>query len=140
MMLKIIIDTNVLVSSLIQKSYPFNIVSAIFTDENIKPCLSDNLFDEYSNVLNRKKFSSYKDFISNSEILINEIKVKSIWYTPTVEVNLISDFADNKLLELAETCSADFIITGNTKDFTMSYYKGTKIISPKDFWEFYLSL
>jgi predicted nucleic acid-binding protein len=41
------------------------------------------------------------------------------------------------ILELADECSADFIITGNTNDFTFSTYKRTKIVTPKEYWEDY---
>lgn len=51
---------------------------------------------------------------------------------------MIKDVDDNKFLELSETCKADFLITGNTNDFTMRDYKGTKIVTPKEFWEEYL--
>jgi predicted nucleic acid-binding protein len=39
-------------------------------------------------------------------------------------------------LELALVSKADFIITGNTNDFTMSHFQGTKIVSQKEYWEF----
>ena len=39
------------------------------------------------------------------------------------------------ILELAEESKADFIITGNTNDFTISEYKTTKIVTPKEYWE-----
>jgi predicted nucleic acid-binding protein len=41
-------------------------------------------------------------------------------FFPTVKVDLIPDLNDNKILELADECEADFIITGNTNDFTFS--------------------
>jgi predicted nucleic acid-binding protein len=41
------------------------------------------------------------------------------------------------LLELADICSADFLITGNTNDFTFSQYKETKIVLPKEYWDNY---
>jgi len=41
------------------------------------------------------------------------------------------------VLELADECGADFIITGNTNDFTFPLYKQTKIVTPKDYWENY---
>jgi len=43
-----------------------------------------------------------------------------------------------KLLELAETCGADFLITGDTNDFTITEFKGTKIVSPKKYWTEYM--
>ena len=57
-MQKIILDTNVLVSSLIQRSYPYLIVNEIFTETKIELCVSDNLLHEYYEVLNRRKFQS----------------------------------------------------------------------------------
>jgi predicted nucleic acid-binding protein len=39
------------------------------------------------------------------------------------------------ILELAEESNANFIITGNTNDFTMPEYKKTKIVTPKEYWE-----
>ncbi len=56
-------------------------------------------------------------------------------FQPKIKLNIISDFDDNKIIELADECNADFIITGNTNDFTFSSYKNTKILTPKDYWE-----
>jgi len=52
-------------------------------------------------------------------------------------MQIVSDKDDNKILELADECGADFIITGNTNDFTFPLYKQTKIVTPKDYWENY---
>ena len=52
-MQKIIIDTNVFVSALIQRSYPFYIVDSVFINNKIKLCISNELFEEYFEVLNR---------------------------------------------------------------------------------------
>lgn len=51
-MLKIILDTNVIVSSLIQKSYPYLIVDHCI-DGNATICLSDPILKEYIGVLGR---------------------------------------------------------------------------------------
>jgi len=44
---------------------------------------------------------------------------------------------EDKILELADESGADFIITGNTNDFSFSNYKHTKIVNPRDYWEIY---
>lgn len=137
-MQKIVVDTNILVSALIQQSYPYHIIVEIFSNDEIQLCLSDELFDEYFNVLNRKKFAKFPDFIVNSQALLIDIEKRAIKYHPTIRLQIISDLDDNKLLELAETCSADFLITGNTNDFTILEYKGTKIVSPKEYWTEYM--
>ena len=137
-MQKIVIDTNVLVSALIRRSFPYHIVVEIFSNDDIQLCLSDDLFEEYFNVLNRKKFSKFPDFVSIAQSLLLDIEKKANKYHPTIRLYVIGDKNDNKLLELAETCKADFLITGNTNDFTFQEYKGTRIVSPKEYWTNYL--
>ena len=133
--MRIILDTNVLVSALIQRNYPHFVVDSILVDKNLCLCISDNLFTEYLNVLGREKFSRFPDFYARAQTLLADIESLSLKFKPTQIVDIIRDKADNRLLELAETCGADYLITGNTSDFTMIDYKGTRIISPKDFFE-----
>ena len=133
--MRIILDTNVLVSALIQRNYPHFVVDSILADKNLWLCISDNLFAEYLNVLGREKFSRFPDFYARAQTLLADIESLSLKFKPTQIVDIIRDEADNRLLELAETCGADYLITGNTSDFTMVDYKGTGIISPKDFFE-----
>lgn len=134
-MQKLVIDTNVFVSALIQRSFPFLIINDLFIEGKIQLCVSDNLLEEYYAVLNRKKFAKYPEFQTKAEMLITDIESKSLKFIPKIKLNIISDKDDNKLLELASGCKADFIITGNTNDFTMKKYKRTKIVTPKEYWE-----
>jgi uncharacterized protein len=137
-MQKIVIDTNVFVSALIQRSYPYFIVRELFSNNDIELCVSDELFEEYYDVLNREKFSKYQDFSAKAQTLLADIQKRAIKYFPAGKLKIINDIDDNKLLELAETSNANFLITGNTNDFTMKEYKETKIVTPKEFWEMYL--
>ena len=136
-MQKIIIDTNVLVSALIQKSYPFLIINDLFTEQKTELCISDDIIREYIEVLSRKRFTQYSEFALKAKLVLTDIEANAKIYTPVVKVRIIKDISDNKFLELAETCKAGFIITGNINDFTMKSYKKTKIVSPKDYWENY---
>jgi putative PIN family toxin of toxin-antitoxin system len=134
-MQKVVIDTNVIVSSLIQRSYPHRIIYDLFVDDKFQMCVSDELLAEYYEVLSRSKFSRFPDFFVLAEILLADIASKAKKYQPTIKLDLISDKDDNMILELAETCQADFIITGNTTDFTFSSYQNTRIVTPKEYWE-----
>lgn len=138
-MRKIILDTNVVVSALIQRSYPFHIVNEVFSNSKIQLCLSDELLFEYFNVLHREKFAKYPDFVANAQTLLIDINNRAVKYHPTIRLNVINDIDDNKLLELAVTCKADFLITGNSNDFTLEKYEGTKIVSPKEYWKAYIN-
>ena len=137
-MQKLIIDTNVFISSLIQRGYPYYIVTELFSAASIEFCISNDVFEEYYEVLSREKFSKYPDFTIKAQTLLANIRRKAIKYLPGIKINIISDIDDNKFLELAETCEADFLITGNINDFTMQEYKGTKIVTPRYYWENHL--
>jgi putative PIN family toxin of toxin-antitoxin system len=136
-MQKIVIDTNVIVSSLIQRNYPYFIIKDLFIEDKFQLCVSNELLSEYYDVLSRPKFSRFPDFYIKAELLLADIETKSIKYKPTIKLDLISDKDDNIILELADECNADFIITGNTTDFTFPNYKETKIVTPKEYWEIY---
>jgi putative PIN family toxin of toxin-antitoxin system len=139
-MQKIIIDTNVFVSSLIQRSYPYYIVSEVFSNRRIKLCISEELMEEYINVLNRDKFSKFQDFAANAKVLLKDIERIAAIFSPSTKFNIIKDVDDNKLLELSYCAKADFLITGNTNDFTMKEFKKTKIVSPAEYWSTYMPI
>ena len=66
-------------------------------------------------------------------MLLADIEAKAKMYVPHISLDIISDKDDNKILELADVCVADYIITGNTNDFTFPFYKNTQIVTPKEF-------
>ncbi len=136
-MQKVIIDTNVLISALIQKNYPNFILFNYVLDNQVEVCISDELFKEYLEVLNRPKFNKYADFISKAELVLSQIDAIATKFYPVKRFNVIADQPDNRLLELAVESKADFIITGNTTDFTMSEFEGTRIVTPKEYWDLY---
>lgn len=134
-MQKIVVDTNVLVSSLIQRSYPYRIVFELFIDEKFILCISEDLMQEYYDVLSRSKFARFNDFYAKAESLLADIEAKAKKFVPSTKIDTISDKDDNMILELAVECNADFIITGNTNDFTFASFKETRIVTPKEYWE-----
>ena len=136
-MQKIVIDTNVIVSSLIQRSYPYFIIAELLVPDKFELCISEELMAEYYEVLARPKFARFHDFFIRAEALLADIEEKATSYVPTIQLDLISDDDDNMILELADECNADFIITGNTTDFTFPTYKQTKIVTPREYWENY---
>ena len=134
-MQKIVIDTNVVVSSLIQRNYPYFIISELFIEGKFQLCVSEELMAEYYEDLTRQKFAKFQDFFIRAEALLADIEAKATKYYPTITLELISDDDDNMILELADECNADFVITGNTTDFTFPTYKQTKIVTPREYWD-----
>ena len=93
-MQRVVIDTNVFVSSLIQRGHPRRIVYDLFWENKIELCVSSSVMKEYYEVLNRKRFLKYLDFRINADRLLGYIETKGLRYSPKLKVNLISDEND----------------------------------------------
>lgn len=134
-MQKIILDTNVIVSALISKGAPWEIVYDILLEDKVRVYISDAILEEYTEVLTRDKFARFQNFKANADFILAIIEELAIVKQPNIEVNILQDEDDNKFLELASTVDADFIITGNTKHFDIGDYKNTKIVTPAEYLE-----
>ena len=133
-MQKIVLDTNVVVASLISNGIPFKIINELAFENKVTVCISGPIFDEYVEVLSRPKFSVFKDFKSRAETFITKIQEVAVKYSPDIKLNVISDEADNRFLELSVYAKADYLITGNTNDFTKDKYENVDIVTPREFW------
>ncbi len=134
-MQKIILDKNVIVSALISNSVPTQILYKLVLTKSVLLCLSDDVFDEYIGVLGRDKFSKFKDFRAKADVVLAALKSNSLFFNTDIKVDVLTDTSDNKFLELAAASSADFLITGNTLEFTLDEFEYTKILTPRAYWE-----
>lgn len=130
--LKIVLDTNVLISGTLT---PFNppgqILLALAKPNFLKLLISKDIFNEYQNVLNRKKFNLNKTKINE---LLKHLKRISMIIAPKIKLHILEDIEDNKFLECAQEGEADYIITDDIKHFkSLKKYKTAKIIIPADF-------
>jgi putative PIN family toxin of toxin-antitoxin system len=103
----------------------------------IELCVSEQLIEEYFDVLAREKFLKFTDFRTKADKVLSDIEINGSFFVPTKKVRKIKDEDDNMLLELALECRADFLVTGNSNDFTFSRYGKTKIVTPREYWENY---
>ncbi len=83
-MQKIVIDTNVIVSSIIQRGYSHLILRELFLEQKFQLCVSDELLAEYYEVLARPKFSKFHDFFKHAEALLVEMEARSTRYVPSI--------------------------------------------------------
>ncbi|MCL2844930.1 MAG: putative toxin-antitoxin system toxin component, PIN family [Chitinivibrionia bacterium] len=126
---KLVIDTNVFVSSLLKSpSIPSIIVDTVFKRGDIVVVYSDDMLLEYIDVLNRKKLKIPPITVNTllSAILKNGEKV-----SPFPQYVHFSDESDKKFYETFKTANADYLITGNLDDFPQE----EGIISPRRFAE-----
>jgi hypothetical protein len=130
-MLKVIFDTNVIVSAaLYEKSLPALLLS-LGLEDKISFFVSPALLNEYEIVLKRPRFK-----LGHREIaeLMGKIHRKASIVTPAKRLKIIkADEPDNRVLECAMKANADFIITGNKRHFPFEEFKGSKIVTPREF-------
>ncbi|RIV19917.1 putative toxin-antitoxin system toxin component, PIN family [Fibrisoma montanum] len=136
-MQKVILDTNVIVSALISNSIPTRILYELVLTKKVETCLSDEVFAEYIEVLNREKFARFANFKAKAEVVLNKMREISTFYKTDRKVDVLTDTSDNKFLELAAVSAADFLTTGNMLDFAMTEFEYTRILTPRDYWDNY---
>ena len=131
-MLKIVIDTNVVVSALIRPQSTPALILSLILQKHCTLCLSDDIFTEYREVLARDKFKAL-DKAGVTEIL-SVLKEQALWIAPKPLIaEVVADISDKIFLECAFTAKADFIITGNKKHFPFDKFKTSKIATPREF-------
>lgn len=132
--MRVVVDTNVLVSGLISPSgAPARIVKTLLAGQ-VVPVLSEATFTELRTVLQRPRLARQfaRAGASVSAFLADFAEVAE-FVRPVPTPAAIRDPKDRAFLELAASRPApDFIITGD-RDFEMVRYAGVPVISPTDF-------
>jgi len=131
-MLKVVVDTNVIVSALLKRQSNPALIISVILQGNCKLCLSEEIFIEFEEVLARDKFKRL-DRLKVKELLFG-LKKNSLWVVPKISVNDVAkDPSDNTFLECALEARADFLITGNIHHFPVKQFHQTRIVSPVEF-------
>jgi putative PIN family toxin of toxin-antitoxin system len=131
-MMKVVLDTNVLVSGLINvEGVPAQIVN-LLVNGRLTVLYDSRMLQEYEEVLVRKKFGFKKSVISP---IMDYIKNEGEYVTAEPTTRAFRDKDDKMFYEVAKTAKARCLVTGN-KDH---YPKEGMVKSPKEFIEFYLS-
>lgn len=134
---RVVIDTNVLISGIIQKSgFPFKVVK-LWEDEVIVLITSVATIEEAERVLNypkiRKRYALTSDDIQRT--VANLLKYSVLAQDPPIPNVIEQDPDDNKILATAIAGKADYIISGDMHLLTLKNYRGIEIVTPKRFCE-----
>jgi putative PIN family toxin of toxin-antitoxin system len=132
--MKIVLDTNVLVSGLLT---PFGssgeIVRMVFSGELLL-YIDARILSEYQDVLHRPKFNFNKDHIG---ILLDFIKQYGQFIFSSPLKSRLPDVDDEPFLEVAIAGKVISLVTGNTAHYPSPLREGIDIFSPSEFIEFY---
>jgi putative PIN family toxin of toxin-antitoxin system len=125
-----VIDTNVLVSSLLSShndTATVLVIRKLFSGEVI-PVYSDEIMNEYSDVLRRTKFHFTEAIVNN---LLQTIEKYGERIVPTPTGEIISDMKDLPFYEVVVEKQSDdaYLVTGNIKHFPSKPF----IVTAKEF-------
>lgn len=128
----VVLDTNILVSSLLSDGPPAFIVDQV-SEGRMRPCFDDRILSEYWDVLSRPKFDFSPLRINR---LIHGIVRAGFGINAVIIPGEVSmpDESDRKFYAVAKTANA-ILITGNTKHYPDEPF----ILTPVTFIQRYYS-
>ena len=127
--LRLVIDTNVLVSAAIKPAGLERTVLLLALAKPARLYVSRPILEEYQEVLGRPELRIRK---GSRHELLQLIKNSSYTTIPARRLEITIDPDDNIFLECADAARADYLITGNLRHFPR-FWKRTKIITPREF-------
>lgn len=132
-MTRVVLDTNVIVSALLKPdSNPETILNLLLEHKAFTLYVTDEIIQEYRDVLAYKKFN--KHFDQGKVRAFLEALIQSSRKPRTVPaIPSLLDEDETKFLACAVGAKAGFLVTGNTKDFPKGSYKGVAIVTPTEF-------
>jgi len=128
---RVVFDTNVLLSAIIFGGNPERLFDLARFGE-IRLVTSPPILLEFAHIL-KEKFAWEDEDITQA---IEAIGYSSEPVSPAMKLEVVSDDADNRILECALTGKADFIISGNHHLLDLGEYEDIKIVSPKGFLKY----
>lgn len=131
--MRLVIDTNILISSLlVSTSLPAHLI-VLWREGRFDLLTSADQLDELMRVT---RYPKIRERLSPALAgrLINEVRDLAIMVMNPSVVNVSSDPYDNYLLAMASAGAADFLLTGDKRDLLgLKLFEGTKVITVRDF-------
>ena len=132
-MLTIVLDTNVLISSLLSsKGAPAKILDLILGDQ-VVVVYDNRILGEYEEVLSRQEFNIHP---SKAFAIVNHIEVSGNYIeSEMLPTEGFTDPDDIMFAEVFITSEADALVTGNLKHYKPLLGKNMIVLTPAQFLE-----
>ncbi len=130
-MIGVILDTNILVSALLtSQGLSARVFLRTLQDQDMRLCVSAEVFSEYEEVLHRTKFNFT---VSAIAAMLDGFREKGFWVKPTKRLSVCDDPDDDIFLECAEAAAADYLVTGNRRHFPAAGWGRLNIVTAREF-------
>jgi putative PIN family toxin of toxin-antitoxin system len=129
-MLRTVLDTNVLVSALLNPAgTPGTLVEGLWK-ARWEPAASDDILIEYQAVLLRPRFGLARGAVRET---MARLRQAALMAAPAEAVQACADPDDDKFLACCLAVAATHLVTGNKRHFPRGSFMGTSIVSPAEF-------
>lgn len=131
--MRILIDTNSLISGLFFGGIPRKILSEL--DENFSICVNEKIVAEYNAQIDKK--------ISNPKYHLNEV-LREKFFNSVQSFEIESDIKicrypdDDKFINCAIDAKAIYIVSGDNDLLTIKNFAGIEIVTAREFYAKYL--
>lgn len=124
------LDTNVLVSGVVFRGVPAQIIDAAI-DRRFTLALSPEILTEFRSVLRRPKFGLAADAV---DLFIRDIELHAdVVYPEIVHHVVTADPDDNKVIDCAVEAVADLIVSGDAHLLDRETVHNIRVVTPKEF-------
>lgn len=127
---KVVLNTNAIISGIGFGGKPRKIID-LALDKKIQAVTSSVLLAELEDVIFKKFPKLSLDFESIRE----KIQKNFVLVKPKIDIDVVKDDDDNRVLEAAVEGECRFIVTGDRELLKLASYKDIKIVSPNGFIE-----
>ena len=135
--MKIVLDTNVLISGLLNPNGPPGRVIDFLRSGVLQVIIDDRILAEYIDVLRRDYFLRYFEKTEREDV-IEYLKKNSCYISSRIIVSDLPDPGDIPFLEIALSEDTP-LITGNLKHFPKSARRNCIILTPRQFIDRYFA-
>ncbi len=132
--MKIVLDTNVLVSGLLTPFGNCGEIVRMLTSDEITLCVDSRILVEYEEVINRPQFNIDP---KKTATVIEYIQTSAETHATIPLDRALPDEGDNPFMEVALSSGAECLVSGNLKHFPESRRAGMRVLAPKEFLDFF---
>jgi putative PIN family toxin of toxin-antitoxin system len=136
MMLRAVIDTNVLVSGLLADEGAPGMIREAFRKAAFTWCISPALMEEYQDVLSRAKFRrAFEEHARVSPVdFLSDLGRAAEMVEGVVLLPVVPDDPDDDIIvATAVAAEADYVVSGDQHLLKLGVYKDIRIVTPKEF-------
>lgn len=129
--MRIVLDTNVVLSALLWRGTPYQLLDAIRSRSEAKLFTSPALLDELAEVLTRSAATKRLAVIGKSarEVLADSVEAAQVVEPEQVPRLVPEDADDDQVIAAAIAAGADCIVSGDADLLSMGSYQGIPILT-----------